>query len=63
MLRRYTNTSNTVLPLTQSYDNGSMKMKVVTKEDVDKAYDAAFAAWNKYIKLKREFEDGNYKKS
>ena len=32
-------------------------MKVVTKEDVDKAYDAAFAAWNKYIKLKREYEN------
>ena len=34
-----------------------MKVKVVTKAEVDKAYDAAFAAWNKYIKLKLEYEN------
>lgn len=31
---------------------------MVTKEDVDKAYDAAYAAWDKYIKLKEAFENG-----
>ena len=32
-------------------------MKMVTKEDVDKAYEAAYAAWNKYVKLKKEYEN------
>jgi hypothetical protein len=32
---------------------------MVTKEQVDKAYEAAYAAWNKYVKLKKEYEDGN----
>ena len=30
---------------------------------IEAAIAAADAAWDKYNKLKREFEDGNYKKS
>ena len=39
------------------YAIAHVEYNMVTKEDVDKAYDAAFAAWNKYIKLKREYEN------
>ena len=32
---------------------------MVTKEDVDKARAAWCAAWAEYLKLEREYEDGN----